>query len=100
MSTPARANIEDLYELSPLQQGMLFHHLREPEGGAYIEQTRFRLEGGLNVDAFVRAWQGAVDRHPALRSGFHWEGLDQPMQMVLRKAALPVAQLVARSLQE
>lgn len=93
MSTPARANIEDLYELSPLQQGMLFHHLREPEGGAYIEQTRFRLEGGLNVDAFVRAWQGAVDRHPALRSGFHWEGLDQPMQMVLRKAALPVAQL-------
>ena len=93
MSTPARANIEDLYELSPLQQGMLFHHLHEPAGGAYVEQTRFRIEGGLDVEAFGRAWQTAVDRHAALRSGFQWEGLAQPMQIVLRKAVLPVERL-------
>ncbi len=93
MSTPARANIEDLYELSPLQQGMLFHHLREPAGGAYVEQTRFRIEGGLDVANFVAAWQAAVDRHAALRSGFQWEGLAQPMQIVLRKAVLPVERL-------
>ncbi len=93
MSTNARANIEDLYELTPLQQGMVFHHLSDPAGGAYVEQTRFRIEGGLDVDAFARAWQGVVDRHPALRSGFQWEGLARPMQIVLRSVTLPVERL-------
>ncbi|HEY0967626.1 MAG TPA: amino acid adenylation domain-containing protein [Opitutaceae bacterium] len=93
MTTNARANIEDLYELTPLQQGMVYHHLSEPAGGAYVEQTRFRIEGGLNVEAFVQAWQAVVDRQAALRSCFQWEGLARPMQIVLRSVSLPVERL-------
>jgi len=85
-----RANVEDVYELSPLQQGFLFHHLRDPAGGDYIEQMTFRLEGPLEVTTFGEAWQRVVDRHPALRTSFQWEGLAQPLQVVHRRVTVPV----------
>jgi amino acid adenylation domain-containing protein/non-ribosomal peptide synthase protein (TIGR01720 family) len=81
--------IESLYPLSPMQQGILFHTLYSPRSGVYFEQLRCRLEGGLDVPAFRRAWQQVVDRHPILRTGFDWEELDQPFQVVLGEAELP-----------
>jgi amino acid adenylation domain-containing protein len=87
MSTP---DIEDIYELSPLQQGMLFHTLYAPESGVYLEQESFPLHGTIDVPALVRAWQHVVERHPVLRSSFHWEGLKKPVQVVHRQPQLPV----------
>ncbi|HEX6747476.1 MAG TPA: amino acid adenylation domain-containing protein [Longimicrobium sp.] len=84
-----RKNVEDLYPLSPLQQGMLFHTLYSPGTGAYLEQMGFTLRGNVRPDAFRRAWQAVVDRHPALRSGFVWEGVPQPLQVVYRQAEVP-----------
>jgi amino acid adenylation domain-containing protein len=88
-----RANVEDVYELSPLQEGFLFHHLRDPAGGDYIEQMTFLLEGTLDLSAFGRAWQVVVDRHPALRTSFQWEGLEQPLQIVHRRVTVPLVTL-------
>jgi hypothetical protein len=85
-----RKNVEDLYPLTPLQQGMLFHALHSPEADAYAEQVAFTLEGEVRPGAFAQAWQAVVDRHPALRTGFVWEGVKQPMQVVFREAAVPV----------
>ena len=82
-------NIEDAYPLSPMQQGMLFHSLYAPESGMYIEQTRFELNGNLNVPAFIQAWQQLTDRHPVLRTAFVWENLEQPIQIVGRQVKLP-----------
>jgi amino acid adenylation domain-containing protein len=84
-----RKNVEDIYPLSPLQQGMLFHAQYSPETGAYVEQWPLLMEGPLDVDAFHRAFQRAVDRHAALRTSIVWEGVPQPLQVVLREAALP-----------
>ncbi|MBV9775389.1 MAG: amino acid adenylation domain-containing protein, partial [Gemmatimonadetes bacterium] len=84
-----RRGIDDAYPLSPMQEGMLFHTLYSPGEGAYVGQFGFDLEGELDVEAFRRAWQAAVDRHPALRSGFLWEELDRPLQVVHRRVALP-----------
>ncbi|MCP4662262.1 MAG: hypothetical protein GY856_43220, partial [bacterium] len=81
--------VEDLYPLSPLQHGMLFHALYEPESGEYFQQLSFGIAGELDAAAFHRAWEWAVDRHAILRTAFSWEGLDQPLQMVQRAAALP-----------
>ena len=88
--TDPRANVEDVYELSPLQEGFLFHHLRDPAGGDYIEQMTFLLEGSLDLAAFGRAWQVVVDRHPALRTSFQWEGLEKPLQIVHRRVTVPL----------
>jgi surfactin family lipopeptide synthetase C len=65
-------NLEDLYQLSPMQQGMLFHTIYAPESGAYFEQSVFTIKGELEVGAFERAWQHIIDRHPILRSSFLW----------------------------
>ena len=90
MTAPSEAEaIEDIYPLSPMQQGMLFHTLSAPESGIYMLQTSYTLLGRLEVPAFQRAWARVVERHPILRTALVWEGLDQPLQVVLREVELP-----------
>ena len=81
-------NVEDVYELTPLQRGILFHSLYAPDAGVYIEQAYLTLGGRLDRDAFWTAWQGVIDRHPALRSTYHWDGISNPVQTVHRKVRL------------
>ncbi|MBD2120460.1 non-ribosomal peptide synthetase [Trichocoleus sp. FACHB-262] len=82
-------NIEDIYELSPTQQGLLFHTLHAPESGVYFEQFCWQLSGPLHRSAFQQAWQCLCDRHSILRTAFCWEGLEQPYQVVYRQVELP-----------
>jgi amino acid adenylation domain-containing protein len=87
------ANIENIYELSPVQQGILFHSLYESESGAYFVQLSYGLRGMLNIAAFASAWQRVLAHHPPLRTSFHWEGLDKPLQVVHKKVQLPLEKL-------
>jgi amino acid adenylation domain-containing protein/non-ribosomal peptide synthase protein (TIGR01720 family) len=82
--------VEDIYPLSPMQAGMLFHSLLDTDGGAYFDQTTSVLSGVSDPHLFGRAWQWVVDRHPILRSGIVHEGLDEPVQVVWRTATVPV----------
>ncbi|HEX4953896.1 MAG TPA: amino acid adenylation domain-containing protein [Thermoanaerobaculia bacterium] len=82
--------IEDLYPLTPTQQGMLFHTLYTPDAGIYIEQMTCTLEGTLDQGAFERAWARVIDRHAVLRSAFDWESMDQSTQVVMREVDLPL----------
>lgn len=82
-------NIEDIYSLSPMQQGMLFHSIYSPDTGVYVEQLSCRLKGKINVEAFERAWQTVVDRNPILRTAFIWEDLDEPVQVVHKHVDVP-----------
>jgi amino acid adenylation domain-containing protein len=84
-----RKNVEDLYPLSPLQQGMLFHTLYSPGSGAYVEQTVLVLAGRPRAAELRRAWELVTERHPILRTGFVWEGVPKPLQVVFRKVDLP-----------
>ncbi len=82
-------NIDTLYPLSPMQQGMLFHSLYEQGSGDYINQMQVAVEG-LDVERFRQAWQAALDAHDILRSRFVWGGDQaQPLQIVQRQAPLP-----------
>jgi len=83
-------DLEDIYLLSPMQQGMLFQSLYNPEGDAYFRQLSFALHGELDVQAFQQAWQRVIERHPVLRTSFFWEGTDKPVQMVRRDVTLPL----------
>ena len=75
-------NVADIYPLSPMQQGMLFHALSAPQSGVYIEQYSCRLQGDLQIPAWQAAWQQVIDRQPVLRTAFLWEELDEPLQVV------------------
>ncbi len=82
-------NVEDIYPLSPIQAGMLFHTLYTPKSGVYFEQFSFRMVGNLNVSALRQAWQRVVERHPVFRTAFYWEGLDEPLQVVYQQLQAP-----------
>ncbi|WP_422631737.1 condensation domain-containing protein, partial [Pseudomonas farsensis] len=83
------AQIEDLYPLSPMQQGMLFHTLYEDGAGDYVNQMRLDIHG-LDSERFREAWQDTLDAHGILRSGFIWQGLlDKPLQLVNRQVSVP-----------
>jgi non-ribosomal peptide synthetase component F len=81
------AEIEDCYPLSPMQEGMLFHTLMNPGSGIYLMQQFYAWEGRLDREAFGRAWQRVIDRHPMLRTSFMWKDLQAPLQVVHRRAA-------------
>jgi amino acid adenylation domain-containing protein len=83
------SKIEDIYPLSPMQQGMLFHSLYAPESGVYFEQLSYALHGPLDVSALKQAWQHVIARHAILRTVFVWEGRDKPLQVVRKQTRLP-----------
>jgi amino acid adenylation domain-containing protein len=85
-------NIEDIYELTPIQKGILFHSLYNPELGLYLFQTRITLHGSLNVEAFEQAWQKVVERHTILRTSFHWQDLEQALEVVYKQVKVVLKQ--------
>ncbi|GAB4190114.1 MAG: hypothetical protein Fur006_31920 [Coleofasciculaceae cyanobacterium] len=85
-------NIEDIYELSPVQKGILFHGLYAPEMGLYFIQFSYTVRGNLNVVAFERAWQQVIARHTILRTSFYWEEIDKPLQVVHQQVKVPLEQ--------
>ncbi len=86
-------NIENIYSLSPLQQGLLFHHSYAPESRVYHQQMSLRIEGRLDTVAFTTAWRQLMKRHAVLRTGFLWEDLDDAFQVVRSDLPLPLTEL-------
>ena len=84
------ARFEDVYELSPMQQGILFHTLYDPVGDLYFEQCVVTVRGALDKARFAQAWQRVAARHAILRTSFHWEGLEKPVQVVHPDAIVPM----------
>ncbi|HJT04352.1 MAG TPA: amino acid adenylation domain-containing protein, partial [Pseudonocardiaceae bacterium] len=83
--------IDDIYPLTPMQAGMIFHGLLDPDSGAYVNQVQLRLSGVTDPRVWARAWQRVVDRTPMLRSAMLWQDVDEPLQMVHRCLELPIA---------
>jgi amino acid adenylation domain-containing protein/non-ribosomal peptide synthase protein (TIGR01720 family) len=83
-------SVEDVYSLTPMQAGMVFHSLMDTRSGAYFNQVRLQLSGVADPRAMGAAWQRVVDRTPILRSSVLWEGFAEPLQVVRRHVVLPV----------
>jgi amino acid adenylation domain-containing protein/non-ribosomal peptide synthase protein (TIGR01720 family) len=92
--------IEDIYPLTALQQGILYHALETPETDAYFYQRGFLLRGALSVSHFQRAWEATANRHAALCSNYRWEGLNTPIQIVCKSAAARIIEADWRGLGE
>nr|AYN44351.1 nonribosomal peptide synthetase [Cloning vector H69C977B_s23] len=81
--------IADIYELAPMQHGMLFHSLLDPSAAMYVEQLSCEVRGNLPIERWKQAWQHMLERHAILRSAFLWEGLEKPVQVVAAEAEVP-----------
>src|ERR1043166_5706579 len=81
--------IEDIYPLTPVQEGMLFHTLYAPEYDPYVMQVFGQLVGAVNEAAFRQAWSEVSARHAVLRSSFVWAGLERPLQVVRERVEVP-----------
>ncbi|MDB6373980.1 amino acid adenylation domain-containing protein [Photorhabdus bodei] len=86
-------NIQDIYALSPLQDGILFHHLLADKGDPYLLVSQMRFTARSLLERYLAAVQWVVDRHDILRTAFIWQGLSVPAQVVWRQAPLSVTEL-------
>ncbi|KAG0195763.1 hypothetical protein BGX28_000670, partial [Mortierella sp. GBA30] len=87
------ANIQDIYALSPLQDGILFHHLMAKHGDPYLLFVATEFNDRESLDRYLAALQHIVDRHDILRTSFVWENLSTPAQIVWREAPLSITEL-------
>ncbi|HGM6676360.1 TPA: amino acid adenylation domain-containing protein [Serratia marcescens] len=87
------ANVQDIYALSPLQEGILFHHLLAERGDPYQLSAVLRFDSRARLDAWLAAMQQVIDRHDILRTAFITQGVSSPVQVVWRKAQLSLREL-------
>ncbi|HEV3105334.1 MAG TPA: condensation domain-containing protein, partial [Trinickia sp.] len=89
------ANVQDIYPLGPLQQGMLYHHLSATQGDPYVLHTLFSFDSRERLERFAEGLRFVVGRHDVLRTAVVWEGVRTPVQVVWREAALAVTEVDA-----
>ncbi|MFK3909417.1 amino acid adenylation domain-containing protein [Pseudomonas monteilii] len=92
------ANVQEIYPLAPLQQGILYHHFSTPERDPYLLHLPLRFDSLARLQQVAAVLQRSITRHDSLRTAIVWEGLETAHQVVLREAPLrveqvPVAQL-------
>ncbi|MFD9789949.1 amino acid adenylation domain-containing protein [Streptomyces sp. NPDC059070] len=87
------ANLQDVYPLAALQEGMLFHHLKESGRDPYVLSGVFSFDSRDHLDRFADALRAVIARHDALRTAILTEGLPHPVQVVVRRAELTVDEL-------
>ncbi|MBZ6446207.1 MAG: condensation domain-containing protein, partial [Paenibacillus polymyxa] len=85
--TAAAGELENIYSLTPMQKGILFHGFMEPQSGAYFEQATFDLQGSFQVEAFAESLNQLVGRHQIFRTNFYSGWNEQPLQVVYRHKA-------------
>lgn len=73
----------DMYPLTPLQEGMLYHYIQEPDSTAYVIQHEISLKGTIKEENLIEAARLLVQKHEVFRTAIYYEDLERPVQVVL-----------------
>ncbi|MDC9590825.1 amino acid adenylation domain-containing protein, partial [Xenorhabdus sp. XENO-10] len=88
------SNIQDIYPLSPLQEGLYFHHVMAERGDPYLLVTIMAFPERETLQRYLAALQQVIERHDILRTAFiHGPEIAHPVQVVMRRLSLPVTWL-------
>uniref|UniRef100_UPI001C5E6209 non-ribosomal peptide synthetase n=1 Tax=Nonomuraea guangzhouensis TaxID=1291555 RepID=UPI001C5E6209 len=74
--------VQDIWPLSPLQEGLYFQAGYAGDADVYVAQNAFDFAGRLDVEALRHAYATVLDRHAAMRLGFTAEGTTRPVALV------------------
>ncbi|MDO3385184.1 condensation domain-containing protein, partial [Gilvimarinus sp. SDUM040013] len=83
-------NIQDIYALGPLQQGILYHHIMDESSDPYILPTLIKVNSDGELEQLLDALRVIISRHDVLRTGIFWREMSCPAQVVFREADLLV----------
>lgn len=91
----SKENIENIYPLTPFQEGLLFHELLEKtllkgEPHAYFQQMTFKISGPLDKKLFDKSWQLLINRHDIFRTSFPRVTKDRLLQIVFKNCNITV----------
>ncbi|MBJ6369616.1 non-ribosomal peptide synthetase [Snuella sedimenti] len=82
--------ITDVYELSPMQEGMLFHGLYDDDSFSYINQIVIGFPESLNLEALEKVFNNVLKSYSILRSGFFYQNISTPIQTVYNRVVMPI----------
>ncbi|MET4566706.1 plipastatin non-ribosomal peptide synthetase PpsC [Bacillus subtilis] len=82
---PQQPEIQDIYPLSFMQEGMLFHSLYDEQSRAYFEQASFTINGQLDLERFQKSMDAVFDRYDIFRTAFIYKNVAKPRQVVLKQ---------------
>jgi len=80
-----KKNVEDIFALSPVQEGILFHYIKDPDTESYVEQLSLNVSGRIDNKLFEMAWNFVIETNEMLRTVFRWENVKNPIQIVLKQ---------------
>ncbi|MED4570421.1 tyrocidine non-ribosomal peptide synthetase TycC [Brevibacillus agri] len=84
-------NIAKIYPLTPLQEGMLFHAVKDTGSSAYCLQMSATIEGDFHLPLFEQSLNKLVENYEVLRTVFVYQNLQRPRQVVLKERKVAVA---------
>jgi amino acid adenylation domain-containing protein len=96
----AFAELDDVYPLTPVQEGTLYHATADPASGVYVGQVTCRLSGRIDLAKLAQAWRETVASNPILRTRFFWQKLNRPLQAVTKTAQSPCREFDWRERQD
>jgi amino acid adenylation domain-containing protein len=83
-----KKNVENIYALTPMQEGMFFHYLKDPKSEHYFEQLTLEISGEIDTTLFEKAWNFVIETNEMLRAVFRWEKIENPIQIILKRHQL------------
>ncbi|WP_028595413.1 condensation domain-containing protein, partial [Paenibacillus assamensis] len=85
-----KPEIQDIYSLSPMQEGILFHAMLDSKSTAYFEQIEFDIAGEVDVELVEESMNAVIARHDVFRTVFVTDKVKQPRQVVLKERPITV----------